>query len=203
MTLIEKNKPIFKDFASVVKFALAVNLAMFFVELFFGLIANSLALITDSFDFLGDSINYFVAIYVLKKTAKLQSYSAVLKGIFMLVFGVSISAIAIYKSFHQVLIPQSFLMILVSSIALFVNLFVSIILYNFRAGTSNQKSVWLCSRNDVINNFMTIIAGICVSFFASKWPDLIAAAILAILAISSSFAIFKTAFNELKNDKNN
>ncbi len=186
-----------KDFSKAVKIALALNLSMFFVEIICGFYASSMALIVDSFDFLGDSINYFIAIYVLKKSARIQSYSALIKGFSMFIFGVFILFSIFFHAYAISTLPKSNLMITVSLLALFINLGVSFLLFKFRTGSSNQKSVWLCSRNDAINNILVIIAGIFVAIFASKWPDLAVAFVMALLAIFSSFTIFRAALKEL------
>lgn len=191
-----------KDFAKVVKIALLLNFLMFFLEFLFGVYANSMALVTDSFDFLGDSLNYIIAIYVLKKTSKFQSYSAIIKGFSMLFFGLFVSFLAIKRALgHEIYIPSSFIMILIASLALLVNISVSFLLFKFRNGNSNQKSVWLCSRNDAINNIMVIIAGFFVYRYSTIWPDIIAASIMAILAISSSLSVLMTAKKEIKTYK--
>ncbi len=186
-----------KDFSKAVKIALALNLSMFFVEIICGFYASSMALIVDSFDFLGDSINYFIAIYVLKKSARIQSYSALIKGFSMFIFGVFILFSIFFHAYASSTLPKSNLMIAISLLALFINLGVSFLLFKFRGGSSNQKSVWLCSRNDAINNILVIIAGIFVAIFASKWPDLAVAFVMALLAIFSSFTIFRAVFKEL------
>lgn len=175
-----------------------MNFTMFIVEIAFGFYANSLALIFDSTDFLGDSLNYAIAIYVLSKPQKWQSLSALIKAAFMLSFGIYILANGIYRiSVDEV--PTAPIMIKISILALAVNFIVSLMLYKFRNGNSNQKSVWLCSRNDAINNAMTIIAGILVLKFNSKWPDLAVAGIMAFLSISAALVVFKEVKKELKN----
>ncbi len=208
MTLIDNNSSAIeternlKDsaFSKVVKIALVLNFAMFFVELFCGIYADSLALIADSFDFLGDSLNYLIAIYVLKKSPKIQSYSAIIKASSMLLFGLYISFSVVHKALTIQILPQSNMMIAIAFLALLVNLGVSVLLFKFRNGSSNQKSVWLCSRNDAINNLLVIIAGFLIAYFSQQWPDLLVAGIMALLAIFSSVSIFRAAKNELKHN---
>lgn len=184
------------NFPNVVKWALALNFAMFIVEIGFGFYANSLALIFDATDFLGDSLNYAIAIYVLSKPKKWQSLSALIKAAFMLSFGIYVLANGIYRvSLDE--IPKAHIMIEISILAFAINFLVSAMLFKFRDGGSNQKSVWLCSRNDAINNVMTIIAGILTFNFSSKWPDLIVAAIMAFLAISASIVVFREVKKEM------
>ena len=59
-----------KLFLKAVSIALVINFAMFLIEIGFGFYANSLALMLDATDFLGDSLNYGIAIFVLSKTIK-------------------------------------------------------------------------------------------------------------------------------------
>lgn len=83
-------------------------------------------------------------------------------------------------------------------LALFANLTALWVLYHFRDGDSNMKSVWICSRNDAIGNIAVILAGIAVYFTQSKYPDLIVAFVLALLALQGAREIIVKALIELK-----
>ena len=185
-----------KSFAKAIKIALIVNFSMFIIEIGYGFYANSLALILDATDFLGDSLNYVIAIFVLSKPKKWQSISALIKASFMLAFGIYVLASGIHRLFTPI-VPKGNIMIIMSIIALIANVVVSFYLFSFRNGDSNQQSVWLCSRNDAINNLLTIIAGVITLFWQSKFPDLIIAFVMSILAISSAIKIFLTVKQEL------
>lgn len=189
-----------KNFPFVVKWALALNLLTFVVEIIAGFYSNSLALIFDSLDSLGDSLNYAIAIYVLSKPLKFQSLAAIIKAVCMMSFGIYILGNGIYRITVSD-IPTAHIMIKTSIFALIINATVTYMLYKFRGGGSNQKSVWLCSRNDAINNVMIIIAGILVAKFNSKWPDLAVATMMGFLTISSAIEVLKEARKELNNSK--
>ena len=191
---MQKNQ---QDFPNVVKWALLLNFTMFVVEIGFGFYSHSLALIFDATDFLGDSLNYAIAIYVLAKSQRFQSIAALIKAAFMLSFGIYVLANGIYRASVDE-VPKAEFMIGISILAFVVNFLVSAMLFKFRHGNSNQKSVWLCSRNDAINNIMTIFAGILVLHFDSKWPDLVVAGIMAFLAITSAFEVFKEVKKEME-----
>ena len=193
---IESNN----SFAKAVKIALVINFIMFIVEIGYGLYANSLSLILDATDFLGDSLNYAIAIFVLSKPKKWQSISALIKASFMLAFGIYVFASGIHRLFSPI-VPKGGIMIAMSAVALIANLAVSFCLFKFRGGSSNQQSVWLCSRNDAINNLLTIIAGIFTIFWHSHLPDLMVAIIMSVLAIIASTQIFLKVKQELQ--KNN
>jgi cation diffusion facilitator family transporter len=184
-------------FAKAVKIALVINFLMFVIEIGYGFYANSLSLILDATDFLGDSLNYAIAIFVLSKPKKWQSISALIKASFMLAFGIYVFASGVHRIFTNI-VPKGDIMMIMSFFAFIANVAVSIYLFSFRKGSSNQQSVWLCSRNDAINNLLTIGAGFLTLFWQSKFPDLIIAAIMSVLAISASWQIFATVKQELK-----
>jgi Co/Zn/Cd efflux system component len=189
-----------KLFLKAVSIALAINFAMFLIEIGFGFYANSLALILDATDFLGDSLNYGIAIFVLSKPKKWQSVSALIKASFMLSFGIYVLTSGVYRVLTDIQ-PNGKIMIYVSFFALIANASVSYLLFKFRNGSSNQQSVWLCSRNDVINNLITIVAGVLTLLYHSKWPDLIVAMVMSFLAISSAGKIFQQVKKELNDFK--
>ena len=82
--------------------------------------------------------------------------------------------------------------------ALAANLASVLILMRYKDGDANVRSVWLCSRNDAIGNVAVMIAALGVWGTASRWPDLIVAAIMAALFITSSVQILRQAVRELR-----
>jgi Co/Zn/Cd efflux system component len=60
------------------------------------------------------------------------------------------------------------------------------------------RSVWLCSRNDAIGNVAVMGAALAVWVTATKWPDLIVAAVMAALFLTSSAKILNQALAELR-----
>jgi Co/Zn/Cd efflux system component len=60
------------------------------------------------------------------------------------------------------------------------------------------RSVWLCSRNDAIGNIAVIIAALAVWGTATKWPDLLVAAIMASLFLTSSIQILRQSLREMR-----
>ncbi|MCH2459124.1 MAG: cation transporter, partial [Henriciella sp.] len=89
----------------------------------------------------------------------------------------------------------------VGLLALGANVASIFILLRWRAGDSNVRSVWLCSRNDAIGNVGVIAAAGTVALTGSPWPDLIVAALLAGLFLRSSWAITLQAVGELRQQK--
>ena len=81
--------------------------------------------------------------------------------------------------------------------ALVANGAVALMLYRFRSGDANMRSVWICSRNDAIGNVAVVLAAAGVFGTGTAWPDLIVAAVMAALGISGGVQIMRQARGEL------
>jgi Co/Zn/Cd efflux system component len=86
---------------------------------------------------------------------------------------------------------------IVALFALAVNMYVAAMLYRYRTGDADMRSVWLCSRNDAIANIAVLLAAAGVLGSGSGWPDWVVAALLAILALTSSASVVRLARREL------
>ncbi len=182
-------------FRRVLWIALALNVVMFVVETGAGLGAGSVSLQADALDFLGDSANYAISLFVLARAMRWRSASAMLKGLAMLAFGLWVIGATVWSLLARG-VPNPVVMGSVGTLALAVNVFCAVLLYRFRGGDANMRSVWLCSRNDAISNVAVILAASGVFVSASAWPDLAVAAIMASLALHSSALVFAHALRE-------
>jgi len=70
-------------------------------------------------------------------------------------------------------------------------------LYKFRDGDANMRSVWLCSRNDAIGNVAVMAAAAGVWATGTLWPDVIVGVGIALLAISASWQVLRRARREI------
>jgi len=177
--------------------ALIINAAMFGVEIFAGVTAHSAALKADALDFLGDSANYAISLGVAGLALSWRARAAMLKGATLFALGLWVIASTGYAAFAGTL-PQAETMGIIGSLALAANVAVALILYRFRTGEANMRSVWICSRNDAIGNVAVVAAAFGVFGTGSGWPDLIVAAILATLGISGGIQIMRQAAAELR-----
>jgi Co/Zn/Cd efflux system component len=96
--------------------------------------------------------------------------------------------------------PDATTMGVVAVLALAVNLGVAWMLYAFREGDANMRSVWLCSRNDAIGNLAVMAAAGGVSLTGRAWPDLAVAGLMAALALQGGWAVWRQARRELAGD---
>jgi len=93
--------------------------------------------------------------------------------------------------------PEPFTMGAIALVALIANLGVALLLYAFRDGDANMRSVWLCSRNDAVVNVAIAFAALGVLGTDTAWPDLLVAGIIAALALSASISVMRQARNEM------
>ena len=177
--------------------ALIVNATMFGVEIFAGVTAHSAALKADALDFLGDSANYAISLGVAGMALTWRARAAMLKGATLFALGAWVIASTGYAALAGTL-PQAETMGIIGILALAANVAVALILYRFRAGEANMRSVWICSRNDAIGNVAVVAAALGVFGTGTSWPDLIVAAILATLGISGGVQIMRQAASELR-----
>jgi Co/Zn/Cd efflux system component len=70
-----------------------------------------------------------------------------------------------------------------------------------RTGDANVRAVWLFSRNDAMGNLAVVTAAGFVWLSATRWPDLVVAAVIAVLFLHSAFEILRDSLRELRAGK--
>ena len=175
--------------------SLALNAGMFVIETGAGLGAGSVSLQADALDFLGDSASYAISLLVLSGPARWRTLSAALKGVAMLCFGLWVIGVTVWSLINQG-VPNPVVMGSVGTLALVVNVFCAVLLFRFRGGDANMRSVWLCSRNDAISNIAVILAASGVFATGTNWPDMAVAAVMASLALYASALVLAHARRE-------
>lgn len=181
----------------VLWWALVLNFTMFLVEYFFSRSAASMSLQADSLDFLGDSFNYGISLWVASEALRQRARVSFLKGLSMSLFGLFV----LYQTARLISagrVPHPETMGLIGALGFSVNFFVAILLYRFRNGDSNMQSVWLCTRNDAIGNFLVILTGGVVHLTSSGWPDWITGLVMAILALQSGARVMRLSSYEMR-----
>ena len=177
--------------------ALIVNFAMFVVEILSSQAARSDSLLADSIDFLGDAANYAVSLWVLGAVAALRARASLLKAANMAGFGAWVlGSTAVHALAGTV--PEAPTMGVVGTLALVANLGVAVMLFRFRNGDSNRRSVWLCTRNDAIGNLAVLTAAAGVFGTGQGWPDAVVAAGMGGLALHSAVRVARQALGEIR-----
>ncbi len=194
------NPLITPRYRKILWIALTINVAMFVIEIISGLNANSVSLLADAIDFFGDAMNYGISLAVLSMSLMWRARAALFKGFTMGAFGLFVLASAVWSYMHGQ-VPEPYTMGAIGILALIANVSVAIMLYAYRVGDANMRSVWLCSRNDAIGNVAVIIAALGVFGTGSAWPDLLVAVIMASLGLSAAVQVIKKANSEISTSK--
>jgi Co/Zn/Cd efflux system component len=176
---------------------IGVNATMFVTEMAAGQLAGSQALKADALDFLGDTVTYGLSLAVIGASLRVRASAALFKGL-------SLSAMAFWvfgSTVYQTLVlgvPKAEVMGIIGFLALAANLLSVLLLRRYKDGDANVRSVWLCSRNDAIGNVVVMAAALGVWGTSTAWPDLIVAAIMAGIFLTSSVHILRQAWSEYR-----
>lgn len=176
---------------------IAINAAMFLVEMAAGRLAGSQSLQADALDFLGDTLTYGMSLAVIGASLKARSTAAIVKGVSLTLMGLWV----LFATFYSVLVlgvPKAEVMGGIGFLALAANVASVLLLMRYKDGDANVRSVWLCSRNDAVGNVAVMAAAGAVWATSSGWPDLIVAAAMAGLFLNSSFLILRQAWQEVR-----
>jgi cation diffusion facilitator family transporter len=176
---------------------IAINASMFLLEIIAGAVSGSQALQADALDFAADATTYGISLAVIGASIAVRARAALLKALSLTIMALWVLGSTAY---HVLVlgIPRAEIMGAVGVLALFANLASVLILVRYKDGDANVRSVWLCSRNDAIGNVAVMCAALGVWGSATKWPDLLVAAIMAGLFLTSSFQILRQSMRELR-----
>jgi Co/Zn/Cd efflux system component len=161
------------------------------------LAAGSASLQADALDFLADAANYGISLFVVGMAIRHRARAALVKGLTMGLFGLWVLAASVWHAAHGS-VPEAFTMGTVGFGALLANAASFALLWAYRAGDSNMRSVWLCSRNDVIGNCAVLLAALGVFGTGAGWPDVVVASIMGALALQGACHVVSQARRELR-----
>jgi Co/Zn/Cd efflux system component len=172
---------------------LAINVLLFVGEFSAGLWADSSALQADSLDSLGDALVYIRSLLVIGGTLRQRTKAVFLKGGIQALFGVAV-LVEVARRAWLGAAPVAPIMAVAAGIALVGNLICFGLLTRFRSDDMNMRSVWLCSRNDLVNNVGVIAAAGLVAWFNSPWPDLVIGSLVAVLFLRTAVTVLSGAW---------
>jgi Co/Zn/Cd efflux system component len=176
---------------------LAINGAMFLIEIGAGLAAGSASLQADALDFFGDAANYAISLMVVGLALRYRAAAALAKGATMGLFGLWIVGAVFWHAMHGAL-PNAFTMGAVGFAALGANAASFGLLWAYRGGDANMRSAWICTRNDVLGNLAVLLAAAGVFGTQEGWPDIAVAAIMAALALQGAAVVIRRSVAELR-----
>jgi Co/Zn/Cd efflux system component len=171
---------------------LAINMLLFVGEFGAGWWADSSALQADSLDSLGDALVYVLSLWVLGGTLRQRTKAVFVKGGIQALFGLAVLVEVARRAWFGAE-PAAPIMAIAASIALVGNLACFVLLTRFRSDDMNMRSVWLCSRNDLVNNIGVIGAAGLVAWLRNPWPDLVIGTLVALLFLRTAASVLAGA----------
>lgn len=181
----------------VLAWVIALNLLGFFVIAAGAVIAGSASLAANTLDFLADAATYALSLWAIGRSAQTRAGAALVKGGSLALLAAAILGFAVWRAATGTLPDAG----AISGLGLFgaaVNLFAAILLSRYRDGDANVRSVWLCTRNDLIQCVAVAATGVAVAVTGSRWPDLAVGVLLAAVFLRSAWQIIGQAGAELR-----
>lgn len=178
---------------------IAINLVGFVVVLIGGLIEGSASLSANALDFLADSATYAISLWAIGKSVGVRTGAALFKGFSLGAVALSVAGFAAWRAWSGAAPSGE----AISALGLFgalANLAAAALLVRYRDGDANVRSVWLCTRNDLVQCLGVAATGVLVWLTGSRWPDLVVGVLLAGLFLQSAFAILRQARDEHRAD---
>ncbi|MEG3872267.1 cation transporter [Microcoleus sp. Z1_B5] len=172
---------------------LLINGTMFVVGIVAGVLAHSTALVADSLDMFADASVYTMSLYAVGKSAHHKNRAATLSGIFQITLAVMVVVDVIRRFVWGESSPESGWMMGIAFLALIANSYGLYLLSKHRKGEVHMRASWIFTQNDVIANFSVIVAGLLVTLFHSRFPDLIVGFGIASLVVWGGISIIRDA----------
>ena len=176
---------------------LAINLVLFVGEFGAGWWGDSSALQADSLDSLGDALVYAMSLWAVGRSLRQRSHVVLLKGGIQALFGIGVLLEVMRRAWLGAE-PLAPIMAWAAGLALVGNLVCFRLLTRFRSDDMNMRSVWLCSRNDLINNSGVLVAAGLVALTGSRWPDLVVGAGVAVLFLWTACSVLRGGWKDFR-----
>lgn len=176
---------------------IVINMVGFVAIAIGSVVQGSTALAANAMDFLADSATYALSLWAIGKSVRIRSGAATIKSLSLVVMAVSIIGYAVWRALTGQPPEGS----VITGLGLFgfaANLLAAGLLLGYRDGDANVRSVWLCTRNDLLHSLGVAGAGGLVWLTGSRWPDLVAGALLGGLFLHSAVLILLQARAETR-----
>ncbi len=171
----------------------ALNLGYFGIEITVALAIGSVALIADSLDFLEDAAINLLIFAGLGWSAANRARLGTLMAFILLVPALA-TAWAAWDKLSDFTAPAPLPLTLTGLGALAVNLACALMLAKHKHGSGSlTRAAYLSARNDAWANLAIIAAGLVTVLWVSPWPDLAAAAVIAVINADSAADVFRAA----------
>ena len=115
-------------YRKVLWICLIANAVMFVVQMAASYAAHSVSLLANSADFFSDAANYGISLYVLNKALSVKAKASLFKGVSLGLVGLWVAFETLQHAYKPEL-PKPLLMVIISMVALAVNIGCAFLLY--------------------------------------------------------------------------
>ena len=167
------------------------NLGLFVGMGVVGWMADSSALLANAVDNGSDAVVYLLGYLAVSRRPAWKRRAATLAGLMLLVFAATVIADVVRRWLGDAE-PLGVAMLAVAFLAAGINLWCLRLLRRLRVDDVNIKAAETFSLNDSISNASVIVAGVLVLWLDAAWPDLVAGALIAIMAVKGGLEILRS-----------
>lgn len=181
----------------ILMLVIVINAAAFVVVGVGGWLAGSASLAANTLDFAADAATYGLSLWAIGQSVRVRAGAALIKSASLAAMALGILGFAVWRAVSGAM-PEAGL---ISGLGLFgaaANLLAALLLVRYREGDANVRSVWLCTRNDLIQCLAVAATGVAVGITGSRWPDLLVGIFLAGVFLRSAWQITAQARRELR-----
>ncbi|MBU0472716.1 MAG: cation diffusion facilitator family transporter [Bacteroidetes bacterium] len=191
-----------KDFGKAFAIGIALNVVYIVIEVIYGLIVNSLALIADAGHNLSDVLGLiiaWVASYLVKKSAtKKYTYglkkSSVLAAFINAMILLVAIGIIIWEAIGRFAEPQQIegtIIMIVAGIGVFINAVTALLFFSGRKHDLNIKGAFLHMAADAGISLGVVIVGLVLTFTNLYWLDPVMSIVIALIIFWGTWDLLK------------
>jgi cobalt-zinc-cadmium efflux system protein len=194
------------NFNSAFKVGIALNAIYIIIELIYGLVSNSMALIADAghnlSDVLGLGLTWGAAYLATTSVTSKRTYglrkSTVLASLLnAIILLISIGAISI-ESIRRIIYPEpsaGMTMVIVAAIGIIVNGITAFLFMKGRQKDLNIKAAFVHMASDALVSFGVVITGLIISFTGWDLADPIVSLVIVIVIAAGTWSLLKDSFH--------
>ena len=176
---------------SILRQVLLWNLGLFGGLGVAGWVADSSALTANAVDNASDAAVYLISYLAIDRQPAWKRWAAMLSGIMLLLFACFVLADVVRRWLGDAE-PVGMTMMVLALVAAGINLWCLVLLRRVQSNDVNMQAAETFSFNDFISNGGVLVAGGLVLWIGSPWPDLVAGALIAVVAIVGGIRILRS-----------
>ena len=176
---------------SILRQVLLWNLGLFVGLGIAGWVADSSALMANAVDNASDAAVYLISYLAIDRQPAWKRWAAMLSGVMLLLFACFVLADVVRRWLGDVE-PVGMTMMVLALVAAGINLWCLVLLRRVQSDDVNMQAAETFSFNDFISNGGVLVAGGLALWIGSPWPDLVAGALIAVVAIVGGIRILRS-----------